>query len=169
VFNGSNWAFPYLGMLQSNGTSLSMTHRYDHYLPSWQMTEHDGFYVGDFNGDGKSDLYIVNRQNWAITYLGMLRSDGTGLTMEHRYDGSVPGWQMRRNDQFWIGDVNGDKKDDLFVYNSMTGRRSTWGRWSQMGRRSAAAGRLTGSASGTSAPWIASSRATSRAQRAGAI
>jgi hypothetical protein len=117
VFNGSNWAFPYLGMLESNGTSLSMTHRYDHYLPSWQMTEHDGFYVGDFNGDGKSDLYIVNRQNWAITYLGMLRSDGAGLTMEHRYDGSVPGWQMRRNDQFWIGDVNGDRKDDLFVYN----------------------------------------------------
>ena len=117
VFNGTNWAFPYLGMLRSTGAGLAMAHRYDHYLPSWQMTDHDRFYVGDFDCDGKSDLYIVNGQNWAIAYLGMLRSDGAALTMVHRYDGSTPGWQMRKNDQFWVGDTNGDKRADLFVYN----------------------------------------------------
>jgi hypothetical protein len=94
-----------------------MAHRYDEYLPYWHMTDHDRFYVGDFDCDGKSDLYIVNGQNWAIAYLGMLKSTGSALTMVHRYDGSTPGWQMRKNDQFWVGDTNGDKRADLFVYN----------------------------------------------------
>jgi IgA Peptidase M64/FG-GAP-like repeat len=118
VFNGSNWAFPYLGMLQSTGSSLTMAHRYDHYLPSWQMTPHDRLYVGDFDGDGKADVYIANGQDWSIAYLGMLRSNGSSLSMAHRYDGAVPGWQMRAHDQFWVGDINADGRADLFVYNS---------------------------------------------------
>jgi len=117
LFNGSDWAFPYLGMLQSTGAGFVMDQRYDQLLPSWQMTANDRFFVGDFDKDCKQDLYVFNGQNWAIPYLGMLRSSGHALTMAHRYDGAVPGWQLRKNDQFWVGDVNGDGRGDLFVYN----------------------------------------------------
>jgi IgA Peptidase M64/FG-GAP-like repeat len=118
VFNGSDWSFPYLGMLASNGTSLSMTHRYDDTLPNWQMRASDQHFIGDFNGDRKADLFVFNGRDWSIAYLGMLASDGSSLAMTHRYDGTVPGWQMRRNDQHWLADVDGNGRSDLFVYNS---------------------------------------------------
>lgn len=118
VFNGSNWAFPYLGLLQSTGAGYNMAHRYDGTLPGWQMTSGDQFFAADFNGDGKTDLYIFNGSNWSIAYLGMLSSNGSALSMAHRYDGAVPGWQMRPHDRFWVAKVNSDAKEDLFVYNS---------------------------------------------------
>jgi IgA peptidase M64/VCBS repeat protein len=117
VFNGVNWSIPYLGMLKSNGNSLSMTKRYDENMPSWQMRSQDRHYVGDFNGDGKKDLFVFNGSEWSIAYLGMLRSSSSDLSMTKRYDGNAPGWQMRKNDRHYVSDVNGDGKADLFVYN----------------------------------------------------
>ena len=118
VFNGSNWAIPYLGMLRSTGSALSMAHRYDGVMPSWQMTAGDQFFVGDFDGDGKADLYVFNGSNWSIAYLGMLRSTGTALSMAHRYDGNVPGWQMRTHDRHFVADIDNNGRAGLFVYNS---------------------------------------------------
>jgi hypothetical protein len=60
----------------------------------------DQLIVGDFDGDGKADLYVFNGDDWSIAYLGMFRSTGSALTMVQRYDGDVPGWRMRKNDQF---------------------------------------------------------------------
>lgn len=37
--------------------------------------------------------------------------------MAKRYDGSMPGWQMRPNDKHYVADFDGDGKEDLFVYN----------------------------------------------------
>ena len=118
VFNGADWSIPYLGLLRSTGGALSMSKRYDGSLPGWQMRRNDQHFVGDQTGDGKADLYVFNGADWAIAYLGMLRSTGTQLAMTRRYDGNAPGWQMRRNDQHWIADVNRDGKADLFVYNA---------------------------------------------------
>ncbi len=118
VFNGNQWSIPYLGMLKSNGTSLGMSKRYDSTMPGWQMKPGDQHWVGDFDKDGKADLYVFNGNNWSIAYLGMLHSTGTQLTMTRRYDGNAPGWQMRKNDRHWIADVNKDGRADLFVYNS---------------------------------------------------
>ena len=117
VFNGGDWSIPYLGLLRSSGNALSMVRRYDGSMPSWQMRPGDRHYVADLNGDGKKDLYVFNGDNWSIAYLGMLASNGTELSMAKRYDGNAPGWQMRKNDRHFVGDINGDGKQDLFVYN----------------------------------------------------
>lgn len=118
VFNGDDWSIPYLGMLRSTGTSLSMSRRYDGSMPGWQMRRNDRHLVGDFNADGKADLYVFNGSDWSIAYLGMLASTGSALSMTRRYDGNVPGWQMRRNDLHHLADIDGNGKADLFVFNS---------------------------------------------------
>jgi len=118
VFNGSAWSIPYLGMLSSNGTALSMTTRYDGTMPDWQMRPSDQHFVGDFDGDGRADLFVFNGDAWSIAYLGMLRSNGSALTMTHRYDANAPGWQMRTHDRHYVADLNGDGKADLVVFNA---------------------------------------------------
>ncbi len=118
VFNGNAWSIPYLGMLASNGSSLSMSHRYDGNMPDWQSRPSDQHFIGDFNADGKADLYVFNGDAWSIAYLGMLRSDGSSLSMVQRYDGNAPGWQMRTHDRHYIADLNADGKADLVVFNA---------------------------------------------------
>ena len=117
VFNGPDWGIPYLGLLRSTGTTFSLVQRFDGILPGWAMRPGDRHYVGDLDGDGIDDLYVFNGTNWTMAYLGMLRSTGNDLQMVRRYDGNVPGWQMRTHDQHWLADVDGDGKADLFVYN----------------------------------------------------
>src|SRR5207249_79741 len=110
--------------------------RYDGDINGWGgFAVNDLFYVGDFNGDGKQDLYVFNGADWSMTYVGMLRSSGTGFTLVKRFDGDIPGWGglarndqlfdgdvpgwdgLARNDVFFPSDVNGDGKTDLFGFN----------------------------------------------------
>ncbi len=117
VWNGGDWSIRYLAMMRSNGSSYTMVKRYDNTLPGWQMAKGDQHYVGDFDGNGRSDLYVFNGSDWNKAYLGMVRSNGSSLSTTRRYDGNAPGWQMRRNDQHYIGDIDGNGRADLFVYN----------------------------------------------------
>jgi hypothetical protein len=117
VFNGDDWAVPYLGMLRSTGADLELVRRFDAALPGWTMRPGDRFHVGDFDGDGRADLYVFNGDDWSMAHLLMASSTGSGLDFTERYDGNAPGWQMRRHDRHWVADCNGDGRADLFVYN----------------------------------------------------
>ncbi len=109
-------------MLKSSGSALSDIKLFTSNLPNWSMTAQDRFFVGDVDGDGKSDLYVFNGSNWAYAYLLVAKSTGSGLSFLRRYDSSsvaanIPGWFMTKGDRFWIADANKDGKADLFVYN----------------------------------------------------
>ena len=121
----SDWSIPYVGMLRSTGASLAMSKRYDGSMPGWQMQPHDRHYVGDFDGDGKADLYVFNGTNWSMAYLGMLSSTGSQLSMAHRYDGNVPGWQMRATTPTGSRTSTVTARPTCSSTTTRTGRRST--------------------------------------------
>jgi len=111
----------YLLMLASNGNGFDYVKRFDDTLPGWgSMKRNDQFYVGDFNADGLSDLYVFNGPDWSMPYLLMLASTGSDVRFVQRFDRDVPGWgEMRRNDRWFVADVNGDRRSDLYVYNAL--------------------------------------------------
>lgn len=125
LFSGTSWSKEYMGLLKSSGTSLSAVKRYDDSFPGWIMGKNDKYYVADFNGNGKDDLYVFNGINWGShKYLGMLRSSGSSLARVRLYHNKLAsGWNMGKNDRHYPADINGDGKDDLYVFNG-----SDWSR-----------------------------------------
>ncbi|HYN29150.1 MAG TPA: M64 family metallopeptidase [Dermatophilaceae bacterium] len=120
IFNGVDWAMPYLGLLVSDGAGrLRLVARYDGDIPGWGgLRPHDRFHVADLNGDGRADLVVTNGEDWSMTYVGLLRSNGAGFSLASRYDGDIRGWAgLARHDEFFVGDLNGDGRDDLVLFN----------------------------------------------------
>lgn len=118
LFSASSWSKPYLGLLRSTGTGLVGAKRYDDAIPGWQMKAGDQYHVGDFNADGKDDLFVFNGSDWGPKYLGMLSAGPNTLSRTKLYvDKLASGWNMAAGDVHLVGDINGDGRDELYVFN----------------------------------------------------
>jgi hypothetical protein len=118
AFNGTSWSVKWFGMFRSTGAGIVNVRNYSTQFAGWNMGANDQHYVGDFDGDGKSDVYTWNGHDWSIRYLGMMRSLGTQFSTIAVYNGSVPGWQMATGDWLLPADVNADGKCDLVAFNT---------------------------------------------------
>ncbi len=81
-------------------------------LPSYDVSANNYNYLtGDFNGDGKSDLFHIVNNDYSHTWLS--RGDGT-FDIKARFP-AQNGYAMQNaaNYKFLVGDFNGDGKSDL--------------------------------------------------------
>lgn len=76
--------------------------------------------MGDFSGDGKTDLLWYNQQTGDT---GAWMMNGTNAPTYASYGQIAPtsGWVLKG-----MGDFTGDGKSDLFWYNQQTGETAAW-------------------------------------------
>lgn len=73
--------------------------------------------IGDFNGDGKTDIFWRNDTTAESTAWLM---DGTNVTTSTFLPKNNPSWKPS------IGDFNNDGKTDIFWHNNTTGENAVW-------------------------------------------
>jgi hypothetical protein len=143
VINNTRWADgifrPTLdGRMRSNSllhNPVGHTMMRDEARPSQEATFRKNV-TGDFNGDGRDDLVLLDGRQLSL-YLAGDRNPGpddpqTGdppravngvlkktwfFTDRLRSDGGSWSWQIRPGDKLYPGDFDGDGDDDLYVFN----------------------------------------------------
>ncbi len=119
VFNGNNWATPYLKKAVSSGAGLTSGGLWNSTVLGWTMKPGDRFFVADVNGDNQDDLYVYNATDWGTQYLGVLSSAGNNDLTGSWQDDWIGSWNLGSGDNFLVGDFSGAAGwDDLFVFNN---------------------------------------------------
>jgi M6 family metalloprotease-like protein len=108
----SNWA----GILRSEGTSFRNTWIENGAIGVWDLQSTDSHSVGDFDGDGRADVFVRGDDS-----AGLLISNGTSLDLTWFRNDRIGEWNLGVEDWHVVGDFNQDAIADIFI------RSSGWG------------------------------------------
>jgi hypothetical protein len=112
---------------------------------SWTDAGHgtDGWYVGDYNGDGRDDIF---RYSPGISGAQVFLSGETKFVTAGSWTGAGHG-----TDGWYIGDFNGDGRDDIFRYVAGVSGAQVF---LSDGKKFVAAGSWTGAGHGTDGWYV---------------
>ncbi len=86
----------------------------------WCGHDNGRVYTGDFNGDGHTDMLchdVADGRKWTSL------ASATGTFSGDSWSASL-NWCKGANTRLYIGDFNGDKRDDMLCHNVVTGARA---------------------------------------------
>ncbi len=81
----------------------------------------DGLFTGDFNGDGKADIAYSRVVDANTVKLKVAKSTGSRFKSSTTWSSDLG----NQNSQYYVGDFNGDKKDDI-AFSQTTGNTINW-------------------------------------------
>jgi len=107
------------------------------YIGPWKIETTDEFKSGDFNGDGKDDLFCVRKTNGNADLFSILNYSTVTNTWNYMLIGGNPitnygsdwigSWKINTIDKYYIGNFDGDalNRDDILFVQS-TGGSADW-------------------------------------------
>jgi hypothetical protein len=91
-------------------------------VPDWIISSRDRYIPMRWHGGPRTDLIVFDPGYSFLFFgqpprLGLIQAVTNGLVHVGTYSGQLPGWELRANDEFYVGDFNNDGLDDLIVFN----------------------------------------------------
>lgn len=127
-FSGSSyWA----AIQEYNPSNWSWIHKWGNsgsgWISSWRINQNDKYVIGDFDGDGKDELFCVNPNGWAQLIKFYWVATGSGgyynpQTIWNNYGSNNVGGLQISSIQLWLkGKMKTTSQDELFtIGNSFT-------------------------------------------------
>ena len=111
IIGPSGWAT--MPVAFSNGTgTFTVTNTPIATFAAWAATPNAKVLVGDFNGDGKTDVALIGPSGWASMPVAFSNGNGT-FTVTNMPIASFAGWAATTGAQPLVGDFNGDGRADV--------------------------------------------------------